>query len=278
MKFEKEIFFIKAHGAGNDFIIIDEREKQKNLTVKEIQFLCHRKFGIGADQLILIRNSAAADCEMIIHNQNGSQAEACGNATRCVAKIISQEQGIAEVKILVSRRIINVKSISKNSFMVNMGKAELQEPPGSVAKILRRVSESIFLVNVSNPHLVIFVKNMPDKSDIKKFSQALDLFFENGINVNFVEILEKNKIKLVTHERGSGFTLACGSGATASVYAGIMGGILPRDSKIATINEGGVISITLDENENLLMEGPAEIIFQGRIDRTSLSSQISLIP
>jgi len=257
--------FVKMHGLGNDFVIFDFRDKDYDLTNEQITLMGDRHLGIGYDQLIILKSSVEADCEMIIYNHDGSRAEACGNATRCVAMLIGQK----ELSIKVNNKILSAKYKSDEEITVNMGKPEFEWDKIPLAHEMDTLDLWLSgvkgqAVNMGNPHLVIFVTDS-DKYNVEELGPKFehDKLFPNRINVNFAQVIDESNIKLRIWERGTGETIACGSGACAT-YA-----VANKFNKVAgkaNIHlKGGVLKIESSADGSIIMTGPATKVFDGEI-------------
>ena len=263
---EKIIEFTKMHGLGNDYIYIDMTNKQKNnIEENELpkiaRFLSNRHFGIGGDGIILIEKSEIADFKMRIFNSDGTEAEMCGNGIRCFAKYI-YENGLTKRENLKIETLAGIKEIKlikndKNKIEkieVNMGIPKIEE------KIRLKILDKEFeITNISmgNPHAVIFVDNV-EKVDLEKYGSAIEnnKYFPNRTNVEFVEILDKNLVKMRVWERGAKETYACGTGACAVVVAGYINNLNKRLQKITQEMEklAQKISIIRKEKAKVLSE------------------------
>ena len=264
--------FIKMHGLGNDFVIIDNRINSILITPNIINKLSDRKFGAGCDQLITINKSIGdEDVRIEIFNPNGDKAEACGNGTRCVAKLLFEELNKNNIKILSDAGILVATQKDKN-ISVNLGKLTTNWKKIPMTKDMDTMNVPIKIndfsngvaVNVGNPHLVFFGQNINDV-DLGIIGPNIEnhKFFPKKVNVELVEIINRNKIKIRVWERGAGLTLACGSGACASVYAGMLKNLLENDVEV--ILERGSLYINI-VNDEAIMTGPAEISFYGSLD------------
>jgi len=249
--------FHKMHGLGNDFVIFDAREQAINLTNEQVIRICDRNLGVGCDQLIIIQKHDKVDAEMIIYNIDGSQAGACGNATRCVAKLL----GEGEKKILISDRIIETKQIAENMFSINMGVPQMKriEAFDVGGFVIKKALE----VTLGNHHIVIFDEfNIQERAEIGRALQS-HMKFPDGINVNFAKVQSREAVELQTWERGAGFTQACGSGACATqVAANILG---YTDASAIVRQSGGELKISYTDN-SVYMEGPAAYVFSGELE------------
>ncbi|MEW9093678.1 MAG: diaminopimelate epimerase [Clostridiaceae bacterium] len=270
--------FVKMHGNGNDFILIEDFHKNLLKRGEEIaKKLCDRHYGIGGDGLILISGSEVADIKMDIFNTDGSYASMCGNGIRCLAKNIYIE-GICNkdrIKIEtgdgVKEAILELKNGEVTDITINMGMHSFdpkQVPVLSTEEVINKsikVNERIYNITslfMGVPHTVIF-GNMEDFDILEGgYIEKLSLF-PQGTNVNFCEILSRDRIKVKTWERGAGITLACGTGSCASVIAANKVGLV--DSRVQVDLPGGVLFIEIT-SDGIMMTGPAEIIYKGEIN------------
>lgn len=281
------INFTKMQGLGNDFICTEfENAKQYNLKIFS-KFVCDRHFGIGADGLILFGKSKTADFKMRIFNNDGTEAEMCGNGIRCLAKHLYEKEytdkqemtietlaGIKTVKLIVENNKIMTVRINMGKPQTVVGKLPIYLPQSNynmnnMCKVMFRVSdkelEGIFL-SVGNPHTVIKVRNVKE-IPITKYGKIIEnyKFFPQKTNVEFVEIIDEKNIKVRVWERGVGETLACGTGAVASVYALYKEKEISNDVKVDL--DGGSLRIYINsQNEEAFLEGPAINVFEGKID------------
>jgi diaminopimelate epimerase len=267
--------FIKMSGAGNDFIIIDNRKNQHNLSTDNIARISQRR-NIGCDQLIIIRNSNQADALMDIYNSDGSVSGSCGNATRCVSSIIMDETGRSEINIETISGILECKR-QGNLIAVNMGepKFDYQEIPMSEDTDTDSFNiDEIDLapyrfsaVNMGNPHLITFINHdIPDEefSTIGPMLENHPLFPEKT-NVEFARITAPNRIQIRVWERGAGETLACGSGACAVAVSAIKQNLV-NGRKVTTSFKGGDLLIEWRADNRVIMTGGYENICSGIID------------
>ena len=269
----QNIEFFKMHGLGNDFIIIDKRVNKIDISKKLISRLSDRKTGAGCDQLITINKSLSKkyDAYIKIFNPNGDIAEACGNGTRCVAKLLFSEKKSKKLKIKSDAGILQAKIIDKNNISVNLGKLSVNWKKIPLSKKIDTLNVPINIkgfslgvaVNVGNPHIVFIGKNI-DKVNLSSLGPKIEKnkLFPNKTNVEIIEIINKKKIKMRVWERGVGITLACGSGACAAVYAGKLKKLLAN--KVEVKLEKGSLFIDIDK-QNAIMTGPAELSYKGYI-------------
>lgn len=242
-----QLDFEKWHGIGNDFVIFDFRQNSFDLNQETIKKICNRNCGVGCDQLITLHNSRFADVKMKIFNADGSTAEFCGNATRCVAK-----------KIRTASTIESDSLILKCSHIAN--NVEITLPN---AKNIFEIGNGLVFVDIGNPHVVKIFKDI-DSIDIeyeKSLIGSLNVA-PNDYNFECVEVTNKNFIKMRVFERGSGETLACGSGAAAAFLACNFLKLINTEAEVSLI--GGNLDFKLKENE-VIMTGSAEKVFSGSI-------------
>ncbi|MCL0028260.1 diaminopimelate epimerase [Peptococcaceae bacterium] len=280
--------FIKMHGLGNDFVIVDLLTKKQEMLgnmSKAVLKICDRNFGVGADGLVLILPSDRADVKMKIFNPDGSEAEMCGNAIRCVAKYIYDEGIVSRNKISVETLagimmpevILDEKGVS--AVRVDMGEPILKPEKipvnisvsGTVAdKIVNkelRVNEKKFnitCVSMGNPHCVIFVDEL-DIKDVIEWGPKVETHaaFPKKTNVEFVKMLNKDEVKMQVWERGAGMTLACGTGACAVAVAAALNDLTGRKVKVHLT--AGNLLIEWANNGHVYMTGPAEYVFRGEL-------------
>ena len=272
--------FTKMHGLGNDYIYID-CTKNKNIidTPEELsKKVSDRHFGIGSDGLILICDSVKCDFKMRMFNADGSEAEMCGNGIRCVGKYVydfgltNKTEITIETKAGVKDLKLNVENNRVKTVTVDMGKPILNKeeiPFISDSKFVElKVLDREFVftpVSMGNPHAITFIKEL-DTFDIDKYGKIVesDSHFPNKTNVEFVEIIDKNNIKMRVYERGTGETLACGTGASASVVAAYLNNLTDRTVNVKLL--GGSLNINYNEDGHVYMTGEATTVFNGEIE------------
>lgn len=273
--------FSKMHGAGNDYIYVncfEESIEDINETAAKVS---DRHFGIGSDGLVLICPSKVADFRMDMYNSDGTQAEMCGNATRCVGKYV-YDRGLTDktqvtLETLAGIKILdlNVKDGKVESVCVNMGSPELSPKNIPInSKLERFVDEPVLVdgreykvtgVSMGNPHAVTFIDDT-DSLEIEKIGPKFENhpMFPKRINTEFAQIVDRNTIKMRVWERGAGETLACGTGACATLVAAVLNGL--TDDEAGLILLGGTLHIRWDREENkVYMTGPAQFVFDGVI-------------
>ena len=238
-------------------------------------------FGIGGDGIILICDSNIADFKMRIFNKDGSESEICGNGIRCVGKYV-YDFGLTKKEEITIETLAGIKNLKLNidkgkvaSVKVDMGEPILE--PNKIPiicdndknKIELNLFGDIFIfhcVSMGNPHAISLINDI-EKFDVVKYGKIVesDKHFPNKTNVEFVQVLDKNTIKMRVYERGSGETLACGSGACASVVSCVINGLTERNVRVNLL--GGYLNIEYNENNNhVYMTGPAVLVFNGEIN------------
>ena len=275
------IAFTKYHGLGNDFILIDNRRSNEPYLSPELAIkYCDRHFGIGADGVIFLLPDSGDTYRMRIFNSDGSEPEMCGNGIRCLAKFMQDLEILAldnSYSIQTNAGIMGVKLNADGQITVDMGEPRLlaQEIPTTLAESDQKVINlplevdgkvwNITTVSMGNPHCITFVTDVdsiPLTEIGVKFEQYLG--FPQRTNVEFIEVVNSSYIKMRVWERGAGITLACGTGACASVVAGVLNG---KCDRLCTVNlPGGNLKINWDISTNhVLMTGTADKVFTGII-------------
>lgn len=272
------IQFTKMHGLGNDFIIINAIEQNIALTANQIQQMANRRFGIGFDQLLLVEkaDSNHVDFNYRIFNADGSEVEQCGNGARCFARFVI-EQGLTHkksIQVQTNSGIIELKLENNDMVTVNMGvpifdpeKLPLQTKTQAETYHLDVDGKTVdfFAVSMGNPHAVIIVPEI-NQAPVNTLGPILEThrFFPQRVNVGFMQIVSRNKIKLRVFERGTGETQACGTGACAAVVAGH---VLKRlDDNVEVILNGGKLQICWQGHKHpVYMTGEAVTVFTGQI-------------
>lgn len=262
--------FTKMHGLGNCFILMDDTASQvsKHTDLGPLsEKVCDRNFGIGADGLILIQSSDKADFKMRIFNEDGSEAEMCGNGIRCLAKF-AVSQGLSKKDKLSFETLaglINTRLIDDGSVEVDMGEPILinEDVKGSGEPIVViEESREFTFVSMGNPHAITFVDDF--EFDWRSFGEKVEhsTSFPNKTNVEFVKILNENEVQMRVWERGCGETLACGTGACAVSVACALHEKLPR-APVTVHLAGGPLLLYWNENNRVMMTGPAITVCQG---------------
>ena len=255
--------FTKMHGLGNDYLYVygEVPENIESLCIS----LSDRHFGAGSDGMIYINKSDEADFSMCIFNADGSEAMMCGNGIRCVGKYVYDKGYTDKTDISVStlsgikKLHLSVAFGKVKSVDVDMGKT-LVEGDSEVNACGKSIT--LTKVNVGNPHAVIFCEDA-EKEDIEKLGKAVESLFKGGINVEFVSLVSENEVRMRVWERGSGITLACGTGACAAAAAAIAKGICFGSNPVKVNLDGGSLLIKIDKDGSCTMSGPAAFVYEG---------------
>ena len=266
-----DIKAFKMDGLGNDFVIIDQRSQNYNLTKDQIIKICDRNF-IGCDQLIFIQNNNKKDAELEFYNSDGSISGACGNGTRCVADLLSKENNDKEIILWTSSGALKSQILDNNLVETEIGvpKTNWNEIPLNKNLDTKNLNIKIVnknniehiggtSVNVGNPHVVFFVDNI-EEYDLKKIGPEIENhnYFPEKCNVTLANVINKKLIKVKVWERGAGLTKACGTAACATAVAANINGLTNKKTDIEFAL--GKLSITIDENNSIHMKGPVSDI------------------
>ena len=273
--------FTKMQGLGNDYVYIDATKENIENPSELSKYISDRHFGVGSDGLILICPSDKADFRMRMFNSDGSEAEMCGNGIRCVGKFVYDKKLTDRTLVTIETKAgikvlkLNVKDEEVDTVRVDMGTPILESekiPVITDEKIAQNLrlnaldkSFDFTCVSMGNPHAVTIVDNVSD-FDVKKYGSILEIneVFPNKTNVEFVEIKDPKNIKMRVWERGTGETLACGTGACASVVACNLNGLTKRSVNVELL--GGNLNIELGEDNHVYMTGPAVTVFEGELN------------
>ncbi len=260
--------FTKMHGLGNDYLYV-YGEVPENITELSTK-LSERHFGAGSDGMIYISKSGIADFKMRIFNADGSEAKMCGNGIRCVGKYV-YDKGYTDKKFLSIETLSGIKYLTLQvvngkvkSVTVNMGKAEAEKP---MTLTVDGETVSLIPVSVGNPHAVIFVDDI-ETAPLLSLGPKIEHHsaFPDGVNVEFVQVLEDDKLRMRVWERGSGVTMACGTGACATVMAAIAVKHCRYDETVSVVLDGGTLKIQITSDNTVQMTGPAETIYEGETE------------
>ena len=269
------IEFTKMHGLGNDFIVIDMMRNQIGDEREFAKKYCDRRFGIGADQLLLVEPSDIADFRMRIFNADGSEVEMCGNGIRCIAQYIADQKLSGKTKLAIETLAgIIYPELSGDKIRVNMGKPRLvpdqipmhhnDDKAVGVPLAVEGKTYSVTAVSMGNPHCIVFVDDV-DTCEITTTGPLIEChdMFPKRTNVEFVQILSSSHIRVRVWERGSGITLACGTGACASAVAACLHNHTGRTATVSL--PGGDLLIEWADTDEVFMTGPAQTVFCGQI-------------
>jgi diaminopimelate epimerase len=271
--------FIKMHGLGNDFVVIDARRTAFLLDEARAHAIADRKTGIGCDQLIVIEppQRAAADAFMRIHNADGGEVEACGNATRCVAALLMGESGGDRVTVETAAGLLEARPAGGGRISVDMGKAQLdwRDIPLAAAQDTLHVELTLgpladpVCTNIGNPHATFFVADAM-RIDLAALGPQIEHhgLFPERVNIGIAQILSPERLRLRVWERGVGITRACGTGACAALVAASRRGLTARTAEV--ILDGGALEIAWRADGHVLMTGPVATSFHGSFDPAQL--------
>jgi len=263
----------KMDGLGNDFVIIDQRHNQFELSNDQVKKICNRNF-IGCDQLIFIKKNDKIDADMEFYNSDGSVSGACGNGSRCVAYLLSKEMNKNKIILGTESGNLESKILEEKLVETKIGPAktnwneipliEKLDTSNLNYKIVDNNNKEHFggtAVNVGNPHIVFFINNI-ENFNLEKIGPGIenDKLFPEKCNVTLAKIINENHIKVKVWERGAGLTKACGTAACATAYAAKINGKIKNKTEIEF--ELGKLSIFIDESENISMTGPVSNIDQ----------------
>ncbi|MEY4269007.1 MAG: hypothetical protein RLZZ58_223 [Pseudomonadota bacterium] len=259
--------FIKMHGLGNDFVVIDARTAPVAMTPARAHAIADRHQGIGCDQLILLEPSTAADVRMCIFNADGGEVEACGNATRCVATLLARPATIETLGgLLATSPDGDGAAVALDAPEFDWEHIPLAMPMDTRdMPVAWDMLERPMAVNVGNPHVIFFVDNC-DAVALDQIGPQIenDALFPERVNVNVATIVDTGHIRLRVWERGVGLTRACGTGACATAVAAIRSGRAASPVRVSL--PGGDLTIAWAEGEAIHMTGPATRVFEGETD------------
>ncbi|MBK8176294.1 MAG: diaminopimelate epimerase [Rhodospirillales bacterium] len=267
--------FVKMHGLGNDFVVVDARSQAFSPAGAQVRALADRRTGVGCDQLIVIEpaSNALADAFMRIRNADGSEVAACGNATRCVASLLMREKAAPHAIIETAAGLLDAEAAANGMISIDMGRIGLDWRDIPLAEAANTLHLGISAgplrdpaaVSIGNPHAVFFVDDAE--------GVALDVFgpmiethplFPERTNVEAAQVLAADRIRLRVWERGAGLTRACGTGACATVVAASRRGLTGRAATV--VLDGGSLHIEWLRDDHVLMTGPVATVFTGHID------------
>lgn len=269
----KKYNFVKMQGTGNDVILIDAIKGKPQNPQRIAKKMCHRRLGIGADQLLVLSKSRIADFKMQIWNADGSEAEMCGNGIRCLGRYIKEAKytkkremtietlaGVRYIKVTSKAVFVNLgEPIMKGKLIpVNLSGRIINRPLKMEAKDFR-----ITCLSLGNPHCVVFYENL-DGLDMERFGPMLENYhvFPKRVNVSFVNVTTPSDMRVRVWERGVGETLSCGTGAAASLVASVLNGFTERKAKVELA--GGKLDVEWKKDPNeVWLSGPAEKVFEG---------------
>lgn len=261
------------HGLGNDFVVFDARTRPLALSDEAVRALGHRRTGVGFDQLVILEppRNPAADVFMALRNSDGSVVGACGNAARCVARLLTEETGRTAVTIQTLAGLLRAEAVPGGLFAVDMGPALLDWREIPLVSEMDSLALPLDLdglsrpvgVGMGNPHAVFFVPDA-ESAPVSTIGPLVEThpLFPAGTNVAFAQVLSPDRIRMRVWERGVGITPACGSGACAVLVAAARRGLAGRKAEVSL--DGGSLTIEWRSDNHVMMTGPASLSFAGR--------------
>jgi len=272
--------FLKMHGLGNDFVVFDARDSALSLDAARVRKIADRHFGIGCDTVVVIRPAGPeADAVVQFFNADGSESESCYNATRCIARLLLDERGLARVKLSTRGGMLLASDAGKGLVTVDIGepRTDWRQVPMAEARDTTSFTLDVggsslpaSAVSMGNPHCVLFVPDAAAAPVAMLGPRIENLpLFPQRTNVEFAQVIDPGKIRMRVWERGVGITLACGTGACATAVSAIRKGLTGR--KVELVLDGGSLFIEWRESDgHVLMTGPAALVFRGRVELDSL--------
>ena len=271
------INFTKMHGLGNDFVVMNNLDEDISFSTAEIRKLSDRRFGIGFDQLLMVESATSreADFRYVIFNADGSEVSQCGNGARCFALYIQKKNLSYKNTLTVETNagLLILEINSDNSVTVDMGTPSYE--PSRIPLNFEKISSDYTIdelkfvsLSIGNPHAIVFQDEIKEIQQTALRIQSRNLFSE-GVNVGFMQVLNREEVRLRVVERGVGETLACGSGACAAVIYGVRSGLL--DSKVTVHLNGGDAEVEFD-GDKVYLTGPGEFVYEGSVNLRSGSS------
>jgi diaminopimelate epimerase len=267
------IDFLKMHGCGNDFVVLDARCAPLRLSPAQVQRVADRRKGVGFDQLVVLERAAEADVRLRFLNADGSESGACGNGTRCAARLLFEEGARGRVSIVVGERRLAAERLADGRIAVEMGEPGLdwrQIPLAEACDTLALPIEPPGLgrpvaLSMGNPHAVFFVADV-EALDVVRLGTALERhpLFPERANIGFAQVLGEDMLRLRVFERGSGLTLACGSGACAAMVAARRRGL--AGDRLRLILDGGELEASWPGEGPVTMTGPTAKVCSGTLD------------
>ena len=269
--------FTKMHGAGNDFVVLDAIRQHISLSSDQLRLLADRHFGVGCDQILMVEKAhdSSADFRYRIFNADGGEVEQCGNGARCFVRFVHDQKltGKAEIVVETLNGLIRPRLEEDGRVTVNMGtpvfdaaRLPFTDGAGEISEPLDIDGHRLMIsaISMGNPHAVQVVEDV-EAADVATMGPLIEQHprFPKRVNAGFMQVMDRQHVRLRVYERGSGETLSCGTGACAAAVAGIRRGLL--DSPVTVATHGGTLNIAWD-GEYVLMTGPAVSVFSGEIN------------
>ena len=272
--------FIKMHGLGNDFVVLDARAQELTIDARTARAIADRHQGVGCDQLVVIEKSRGIGAAfMRIRNADGGEAEACGNAARCIAALLMRESGRDRVALETAAGTIEAEAAPDGQVTVDMGPARLDWREIPLAHrvdtlhvpLTRGALSDPVCTSMGNPHATFFVADA-EAVDLAALGPPLehDPLFPERANIGVAQVLGPDRLRLRVWERGAGITPACGTGACAALVAANRRGLTGR--RAAVIADGGTLAIAWRDDGHVLMTGPVAVSFSGTLDPSLLGA------
>jgi diaminopimelate epimerase len=267
--------FRKMQGLGNDFVVFDARDRAIPMSGTRARAIADRHFGVGCDTLVLVTpGTAQVDASLRFFNADGGEVESCGNATRCIARVLMDERGLSRVKLMSRGGMLICSDAGKGLVTVDVGIPRLEWNEIPLTEKVDTVKfplplEGSFLpaaaVLMGNPHCILFVDDA-ETAPVTQLGPRIErhTLFPNRINVEFAQVIDRSHIRMRVWERGIGVTLACGTGSCATVVAAARRGLADRKAEVQL--DGGMLMIEWREDNHVMMTGPATLSFLGEID------------
>jgi diaminopimelate epimerase len=276
----RDLPFTKMHGLGNDFVVVDARKRKLALDEKSVRAIADRHRGVGCDQLLVLEKPKArgADVFMRIRNADGSEAEACGNGTRCVADIVMRENGKDSIIVETVAGLLEAQAAGAHRIGVDMGQPRLAWREIPLARDCDTLNVPLTLgplvvpicTSMGNPHATFFVDDA-EAIDLATLGPKLehDPIFPERANIGVVQVLSPQRLRFRVWERGAGITIACGTGACAALVAAARRGLAERKAEVML--DGGPLEIEWRADGHVMMTGPVAVSFQGTLDASLLA-------
>ncbi len=276
----QDVSFIKMHGLGNDFVVVDARRDPVSWSADQVRAIADRRTGVGCDQLITLgpARNGRAEVFMRIHNADGGEVAACGNAARCVAALIMDETGKAEARIETAAGVLEAEAAGEGRVAVDMGEARLEWSDIPLARPMDTLHLELAAgqlsdpvgVSMGNPHAVFFVDEVADV-DLESLGPELehDALFPERANIGIVAVRGPASLRVRVWERGAGLTPACGTGACAALVAASRRGLGEREAEVEL--DGGSLEIVWREDGHVIMTGPVARSYTGTLERGVLA-------
>lgn len=254
------------HGLRNHFVIVDARSRSYHPDLAEVIRICDGQIGIGADQLVVIEESETADAFMRLYNVDGREAQACGNATRCVAALLLKSTQASTITIETLAGLLHCEQVGASLIRCDLGQIRPHANAQRVSSICEGPLKNGFSIDLGNPHMVFFVDD-PEDIQIAQLAPRIQQhrYFPESVNVGVASIASPTELKLQVYERGAGLTMACGSGACAAVFAAQTQSWLKTDATCSVHMPGGSVQIDITADKRAILTGPIAYCFEGTL-------------